>query len=48
VGAWSLLGLVKDSDVEKVSKLEEIDDDHDKLPEVDGWDRIIVSSSVVY
>lgn len=46
VGAWSLLGFVKDSNVEKVSKLDEIDDDEDELLEVDGWDHVIIKNSV--
>ena len=46
VGAWSLLGFVKDSNVEKVSKLDKIDDDKDELLEVDGWDHISIKNSV--
>ena len=30
----------------KISKLDEIDDDDEELPEDDGWDNIIISNSV--
>ena len=39
LGSWSLLGLVKDSDVLAVGTLDEVEGDEE--PELeDGWDRI--------
>ena len=39
LGTWSTLGLVKDSDVKKVTKLEDVEG-KDTL--ADGWDKIII------
>lgn len=39
LGTWSTLGLVKDSDVKKVTELEDVEG-KDTL--ADGWDKIII------
>jgi hypothetical protein len=38
VGAWSLMGYVKDTDVKAVAVLPEVDGDEDELEE--NWDMI--------
>ena len=39
LGTWSTLGLVKDSDMKKVTELEDVEG-KDTL--ADGWDKIII------
>ncbi|KIM63482.1 hypothetical protein SCLCIDRAFT_117293 [Scleroderma citrinum Foug A] len=39
LGTWSMLGLVKDSNVKKVTELEDVEG-KDML--ADGWDKIII------
>ena len=46
VGAWGHLGMIKTSDVMKVAKLDEVDDELEELPEEDGWDCIIITNTL--
>jgi len=41
LGMWSTLGLVKDSDVKKVTELQDVEDNDAEL--ADRWDEIIIS-----
>lgn len=46
LGEWSVLGLVKDSDVNKVAILPDVDEDGDSDGDIDmeeGWDTITLS-----
>ena len=38
VGAWSLMGYVKDNDIKAATILPEVEGDEDELEE--GWDNI--------
>ena len=40
LNTWSTLGLIKDSDVQKVAELQDIEGEDAKLE--DGWDSIII------
>ena len=48
VGAWGRLGMIRTSDVMKVTKLEEVDDELEELPDdsEDGWDRIVITNTL--
>ena len=41
LGAWSLLGYVKDIDVKAVTVLPDLKDDEEEEPLADDWDLII-------
>jgi len=40
LGSWSLIGLIKDSDVTSVAMMEDVDGNDQELKE--GWDKILV------
>lgn len=45
LGDWSLLGLVKDSDVERVARLPDVEESGDEDGDIEmeeGWDAIHV------
>ena len=41
LGSWSLLGYIKDSDVEAVARMPNVEGDAEEELE-EGWDRILV------
>jgi hypothetical protein len=41
LGNWSLLGYIKDSDVEAVARMPDVEGDAEEELE-EGWDRILV------
>ena len=41
LGSWSLLGYIKDSDVEAIARMPDVEGDAEKELE-EGWDRILV------
>lgn len=43
VGCWSVLGLVKDKDLQAVTVEAEIEGDEEALP--DGWDKVVATVS---
>ena len=42
LGAWSLMGYVKDSDVKAVTVLPDLKEGEDEEPLSDNWDNIVI------
>ena len=42
LGAWSLMGYVKDSDVKSVTVLPDVNEDEEEEPLAENWDSIII------
>ena len=47
LGNWSLLGYIKDSDVEAVAMMPDVEGNVEEELE-EGWDKILFDSSITY